>query len=255
MRCQKSLACLSTLTVALFIELLSFSLAASQLRAQSIKVSVIFPPTEPRGAPPTTMGGGTRRGPDRTVCFNNNPPLRALTPTNNVITTVSANPALFWYVPKTEAKSAEFVLFDSEWNELYKTTVAVKGTPGIVKLSLPESVDLETGKKYQWKFSLICDDENWPDTRFVTGLIERTELNLEEQIKLAATREPLKQAEVYAEAAIWQETLSLLAQLRYERPNDLKVNNAWKELLTSVKLDAIATQPLVECCRVDEWLH
>ncbi len=251
MRCQKSLACLSTLTVALFIELLSFSLAASQLRAQSIKVSVIFPPTEPRGAPPTTLGGG-QRGPDRTVCFNNNPPLRALTPTNNIITTVSANPALFWYVPKTEAKSAEFVLFDSEGNELYKTNVAVKGPPGIVKLSLPESVELEMGQEYQWKFSLICGDENWADTRFVTGLIERTELNLEEQIKLAATREPLKQAEVYAEAAIWQETLSLLAQLRYERPNDLKVNNAWNELLTSVKLDAIATQPLVECCRVDE---
>ena len=251
MRCQKSVACLSTLTVALFIELLSFSLAASQLRAQSIKVSVIFPPTEPRGAPPTTVGGGQRRG-GRTGCFNNNPPLMALTPTNNIVTTVSANPALFWYVPKTEAKSAEFVLFDSELNELYETTVAVKGTPGIVKLSLPESVALETGKEYKWKFSLICDKENSVYTQFVTGLIERTELNLEEQTKLAAATEPLKQAEVYAEAAIWQETLSLLAQLRYERPNDLKVNNAWKELLTSVKLDAIATQPLVECCRVDQ---
>ena len=259
MHCQKSLACLGTLAVALCIEGLTFSLAASQLRAQSIQVSLTFPPTQPRGAPPRTIGGGTRGEPK---CFSrnlsNNLPLTALTPNNNVVTTVSGNPTLFWYVPKTEAKSAEFVLFDKDFdkdgeklNEIYRTTVAVKGTPGIVKLSIPASVSLERGKQYLWTFTVICNSVSEPDP-LVAGAIERTALNWMEESKLAAAKEPLEKAEVYAEAEVWQETLSLMAQLRYERPYDFRVNNAWRELLSSVQLDAIASEPLVECCTVTQ---
>ena len=259
MHCQKSLACLGTLAVALCVEALTFSLAASQLRAQSIQVSLTFPPTQPRGAPPRTSGAGTRTGRNEsenpTVCLTSNPPLTALTPNNNVVTTVSGNPTLFWYVPKTQAKSAEFVLFDKDrekLNEIYRTTVAVKGTPGIVKLSIPASVSLERGKQYLWKFSVICESENGGGAPFVAGAIERTELNWMEQRKLAAAKEPLQKAEVYAEAKVWQETLSLVAQLRYERPYDFRVNNAWRDLLSSVQLGAIASEPLVECCTVTQ---
>ena len=251
MHCQKSLACLGTLAVALCIEGLTLSLAASQLRAQSIQVSLTFPPTQPRGAPPRTIGGA-HRGPK--ACLTSNLPLTALTPNNNVVTTVSGNPTLFWYVPKTEAKSAEFVLFDDdgrELNEIYRTTVAVKGTPGIVKLSIPASVSLETGKKYLWAFTVKCFSDP-EDNPWVAGVIERTELNGEEETKLAAAKEPLQKAEVYAEAKVWQETLSLVAQLRYERPYDFRVNNAWRELLSSVQLGAIASEPLVECCTVTQ---
>jgi hypothetical protein len=175
-----------------------------------------------------------------------------------VVTTVSGNPTLFWYVPKTEAKSAEFVLFDKDFdkdgeklNEIYRTTVAVKGTPGIVKLHIPASVSLETGKKYLWAFTVMCNSDP-EDNPWVAGAIERTELNGEEETKLAAAKEPLQKAEVYAEAKVWQETLSLVAQLRYERPYDFRVNNAWRELLSSVQLGAIASEPLVECCTVTQ---
>jgi hypothetical protein len=188
--------------------------------------------------------------------LTSNLPLTALTPNNNVVTTVSGNPTLFWYVPKTEAKSAEFVLFDKDFdkdgeklNEIYRTTVAVKGTPGIVKLHIPASVSLETGKKYLWAFTVMCNSDP-EDNPWVAGAIERTELNGEEETKLAAAKEPLQKAEVYAEAKVWQETLSLVAQLRYERPYDFRVNNAWRELLSSVQLGAIASEPLVECCTV-----
>jgi hypothetical protein len=190
--------------------------------------------------------------------LTSNLPLTALTPNNNVVTTVSGNPTLFWYVPKTEAKSAEFVLFDKDFdkdgeklNEIYRTTVAVKGTPGIVKLHIPASVSLETGKKYLWAFTVMCNSDP-EDNPWVAGAIERTELNGEEETKLAAAKEPLQKAEVYAEAKVWQETLSLVAQLRYERPYDFRVNNAWRELLSSVQLGAIASEPLVECCTVTQ---
>jgi hypothetical protein len=126
-------------TVVLCVELLTFSVAADVMA----QTRITFPPTQPRGAPARTVGGGQRgtvgggqRG-DGLSCLTSNQCLTALTPDNNVVTTLSAHPTLFWYVPQTEAKFAEFAVIDkSNFNEVYKTTVAVIGTPGIVKLSI-----------------------------------------------------------------------------------------------------------------------
>lgn len=249
MRSQKSFAYLGTIATALCVELLTISPAASQRLVQSIQVSVTFPPTKDRGAPARTIGGG-QRGPK--VCFAENPPLTTLAPSNNVVTTIAANPTLFWYIPQTVAKSAQFVLFDQDFQEIYRTQIAVKGTPGIIKLSLPANVSLKTGEAYSWRFALICNPVNFGGERFVAGVIERTELNEKESTQLAQATEPLQQAEIYAKAQIWQETLSILAQLRSEHPHEEKVNQAWQELLKSVELDAIATEPLIECCTVGD---
>ncbi len=248
MSCRKNLSYLSALSIALCVELVTFSLAAPPLRAQSLKVSVTFPRAQNRGAPARTAGAGQRR-PD---CYVGNTPLTALTPSNNVATTVSANPTLFWYVPQSEAKSAEFVVIDNQKNEIYATTLALNGSPGIVKLSLPATVSLETGKDYTWQLALICDPTDRSGDQVVEGLIERTALSSAQKTRLAAATDPLKQAEVYAQARIWQETIAILAQLRRDRPNDSNVTNAWKELLNSVELPAIATAPLVECCTADK---
>jgi hypothetical protein len=239
---KKSLSGFGTLAI-VCTEILLI-LAVSSVKAQGIT----FPPTEPRGAPARTVGGGQR---GRVSCLSSNPPLTALAPDNNVVTTVSANPTLFWYVPTTEAKSAELVILDTNnLQKVYQTTVDIKGVPGIVKVNIPDSAALKTGKKYLWKFSLICNSENSSMEWFVTGFIERTELNLEAKTNLEKAKEPLEKVKVYANAQVWQETLSLLAQMHYERPNDPDVTAAWREFLTSVKLEAIASQPLIECCTV-----
>lgn len=248
MVCQKNLSYQCVLGFAFFVEFLTFSLAAPSLRAQSLKVSITFPPVENRGTLSRTAGGGTRGG----DCLTGKTPLTALTPTNNIGTTVSGNPTFFWYIPQSEAKSAEFVVTDNQYQEIYATTLALNGTPGVVSLSLPATVSLETGKDYYWYVLLICDPKNREQDMFVEGVVKRTELSLEQKTKLAAATEPLKQAEMYAQAKIWQETLAILAQLRHDRPNDSKVIDAWKELLNSVELEAIATEPLVKCCKADK---
>lgn len=237
------------LAIIFSIELLSFSLAAPQLRGQSQLVSVSFPPASQRGAPARTAGGG-QRSPD---CVDRkNPPLTVLAPGNNLGTTISGNPTLFWYVPQTKAKSAEFVVLDDNQDEVYQTTLALKGVPGVVKLSLPQTVSLASGKSYRWLLSLKCNAKDSSMDEFVTGNLERMELKPEDKTKLAEAKEPLQQAEIYAGARIWQETVTILAQLRQARPDDLKVRDAWKELLQSVNLDAIADAPLVECCTVEQ---
>lgn len=249
MSCQKYLSSLGTFSVALCVEIVSLSLVTAGLRAEPLKVSVTFPPTENVGAPSRTAGAGKR---SPTCVTQGNMPLTALTPSNNVAVTVSANPTLFWYIPETKAKSAELVVTDEEGNEVYQTTFAITDNPGVMKLSLPATVALETGKDYKWMFALICQLTDRSKDEFVQGVLKRTELSADQKTKLAAVKEPLKQAEVYAGAKIWQETLTLLAQLRYDRPNDSKIADAWRELLNSVELTAIAREPLTECCRADK---
>ena len=266
MRYQKSSSYLVTLSVALGVALVPFTFMTPQLNAQQLYAKLSFPRT-PVGAPRITVGGGTRSsGPSCGVSKKS--PLIVLSPQNNVVTTVSAQPTLFWYVPKTSAKSAEFVVYDNGGQTLYQTTLALTGTPGVVKLSLPPTVALETNKKYDWTFALKCNpnpNQNSADVRIqdaddmvqapdvmVKGSLKRTVLTSTQKSQLAAAKQPLKQAEVYAKAGVWQETLSILAQLRRDRPSDRDVNAAWKELLESVDLKNIASEPLVECCRADK---
>ena len=120
----------ATFSVAVCVALAPFCLETPQLSAQPLYVSIKFPRT-PIGAPRRAIGGGTRGG-ESTY-------LTALSPQSNVITTVSAQPTLFWYIPKTQAKSAKFVVYDNQGQLFYQTTVALQGIPGVVKLSLPKT--------------------------------------------------------------------------------------------------------------------
>lgn len=230
----------ATFSVALCVALAPFSLETPQVSAQPLYVSIKFPDT-PVGAPGRSFGGGTR----------GEAPLRVLSPKNNVITTVSAQPTLFLYIPQTQAKSAKFVVYDNQGQLFYQTTVALQGIPGVVKLSLPKTLGLKIGQEYDWALTLAQNPETEESNSSVRGKIKRTVLTSTQKAQLAAARQPLKQAEVYAKAGIWQETISILAQLRHDRPSDHNINTAWEELLESVELKEIAKAPLVECCRAD----
>lgn len=246
MRCQKYLSYLGTGAAALLVGVLTFSSLTPLLKAQPLNKSVTFPPTNSsRGGLSRTAGGAQRTA---ATCVSPGTPLTVLAPNNNVGTTVSDNPSMFWFVPKTQAKSAEFVVVDEEGNDVYLTTLALNGTPGVVKLALPDTVTLEPGKTYTWQLALICDPNNRRQDEFVRGNLQRTELSAEQKAKLAQSTTPIQKAELYAQARVWQDAISILAQQRQERPNDSAVTTAWQDLLKSVQLDAIATAPLVECC-------
>jgi hypothetical protein len=239
----------ATFSVALCVALAPFSLETPPLSAQPLYVSIKFPRT-PVGAPRTAIGGGTRGG--RLMSeVSLSSPLTVLSPQNNIVTTVSDQPTLYWYIPKTEAKSADFVVYNPEGKLVYQTKVALEGIPGVVKLSLPRTLGLKIGQEYDWTLTLEYNPENEEQYRSVGGKLKRTALTSTQKAQLALARQPLKQAEVYAQAGIWQETISILAQLHFDRPSDRNINAAWKELLESVELKEIANAPLVECCRAD----
>ena len=252
MSCQKYRSYRSTFFVALCVAVAPFSVVMPQLQRQALAVhQVTFPPTEDVGAPRSAGGGGTRGGGGSVeACVKSKTPaLTVMAPNNNLWTTISATPTLFWYVPPNNAESANFEIFDNDGEEFYQTSLPLKGTSGVVKLSVPPTVSLETGKTYRWRLRLVCDAEGGGLEQTVGGVIKRTELSSTQKSQVATARQPLQKVEAYAKAGVWQETLMTLAQLRQDRPNDRTIEKAWKELLNSVGLDAIADQPLVDCCK------
>jgi hypothetical protein len=275
MREQKYLSGWGSIAIVLSPALVIFSSLPVGLRAQPYpewKVSLEFP-VDNVGQP----NGGTDDGAIRGQCFKNQlkkgdkiPLDRLLLPLNpltnppiNQILTVTANPTVFVYVPETTTLStenlvfAEFSVYDDQGEDFYKTTFRLPTvvssdvpsssvfTPGIVKLSLPTNVSLETGKNYRWVFQLYCRKANAePDAEpvfggYVEGLIQRTELSPDLKTKIEQAT-PVEQAKLYATARIWSETLMLAAQLRSSQPAE------WEELLKSVGLNEIAQAPFIE---------
>lgn len=208
-------------------------------------VSVSFPkPSGGSSSPERTTGAGHRDAGGSCVARGQGIlPMTALMPLDNVGTTVTANPSLSIYLPRTTAEFAEVVIEDEDFNEVYvKSDFAIpaelKERAGIVTLNL-EGANLEPNKTYTWSFALICNENDRSQDRAIEGLFERKELNSALQAQLEQAQ-PIDRAKLYAGAGIWNETLAILAQLRSSNPDE------WLELLKSVELEAIASAPFVE---------
>jgi hypothetical protein len=274
MREQKYLYGWGSIAILLSPALVIFSSLPLGLRAQPYpewKVTLQIPEEQNVGQPASTAGAGTRTS--FSFCPGDKQegkmPLTGLMPIRNKLNqetrvatnqtlTVAANPTFFVYVPENTAKFAEFWLFDDQDNKVYETRLELPtvlssdvssssvSTPGIVKLSLPANVSLETGKNYRWEFKLNCIDEfgDASNNLLVDGWIQRTELSSDLKTKIEQAT-PLEQAKLYAKARIWSEALMLAAQLRSSHPAE------WEELLKSVGLNEIAQVPLLECCTLE----
>ena len=207
----------------------------------NIRVAVEFPAGPSRDATGRTSGGGTRGD---SCVIEKTIGLTALMPGDNVGTTATTEPTLFVYVPKNTAESAELVVIDEEGNPVYSNTFAISNAYGIVKVDLPKDAGLTSGKEYIWQFALVCDLSDRAADKYVQGMLKPVELTNELQSRLREAT-PLKQAQLYAEAGIWNETLITLADLRDSNPTE------WEELLDSVGLREISSEPFSSCCSLE----
>ncbi len=280
---QKYLWDLGAISLVLSLEMVTCSLITPPLRAQPIRVQPIeislrFPTGKNIGAPGRTGGAG-KRGP--ISCLKDGIPLTAVTPINNGVKTLLPNPTLYVYVPETRASSAEFIVVDENGDEIYDTTLALKNTPGIVSVSLPDKVTLTPGKVYTWHFAVVCNPINRDRDEFVRGLILPTTIDLiseemrqktggeltpqqKEMLNPSEFRKNLaqlktnpqeakirlqEQAEEYSQVGVWSETLTIFTQLDQAFPDDCNLANGRKELFKSVELDEIAQTLEAKSCR------
>lgn len=188
------------------------------------------------GVPRTTAGGATRSG---TYCVAEKTGLTALVPPSKISLTTQARPTFFLYLPKTTAQVAEFTLKDANEEDVYRTTIPLTGQSGLVSFQLPSTAPtLEVGKDYQWFFNVVCQPSDRLRDDFVTAWMRRVqpEESLVNALKNASARQ---RPNVYAQAGIWQDTLTTLTELRRIRPNDSTLSLEWNNLLRSVGLSQI----------------
>jgi hypothetical protein len=206
------------------------------------EISVKFPQGKNRGGPVTTSGGGTRSG--AASCLTTKAgelSLNALTPNyQNVVTTASVNPTLYFYIPSTQATLGELVLTDED--EVYQTLFTLPGQPGIAKLTLQPQTTLVSGKQYKWSLMIICDRQDREQDISIQGKLKYQKLDKAIAQSLEA-EDPLKKAEFYANQGYWLDTLENAAKSRSKQPQE------WTELLKSVGLGTMSNLPFVECCK------
>jgi hypothetical protein len=131
-------------------------------------------------------------------------------------------------------------------------------TAGIASLELPQNANippLEVGKDYQWYVEIVCvprkvgqsASEDLDRTMLVYGTVQRVALNpaLADQLAKATPRD---RVQLFAKNGLWFDALSALADLRCDAKNTAAIS-AWTSLLRSVKLDAVAEQPLLQQCK------
>ena len=169
-------------------------------------------------------------------------PMTALLPDSSRGLTVEGHPTFFVYIPPTSAPQAYFIIKDTTTDlEVYQTMFPLTQTSGILGIPLPDSVPpLAVGKTYRWFVGLLCKPSQ-TDLPWVEGSIERIEPNGE--LKTNASLE--EQAISYGALGIWYDTIDRVIQLRQQQPNNEVLGITWSELLDSVGLGEIATQPML----------
>lgn len=236
---------LTLLSFALSLALVPGLPARSQLPS-SITASVTFEP--PGEGEPGETAGGASRAPDGKLCPQDaaavDPGVMPLMPATNYGQTIASHPTLYLYLPKTSASQVYLSVRDKEENEIYQGFLPAIATGGIVGLQLPaEAAALETGKTYKWSVAIVCGRLLRADSPRVSAWIKRVEADATTTGQME--QEPsLEGAALYGAKGLWYETIGTLVELRRQQPEDATIAENWENLLSSVGLEAIATEPI-----------
>ena len=202
------------------------------LKVKDTQLKQSNPPPPPEN--PDSSAPGGRRAP--TACPQDEAattglPLTAFSPTTKPGLTVAERPTFLVYVPKTSAENAEFSLRSRDGRGVYRTMVALTNTPDIMRITLPaQAPPLEVGKQYTWSLAVICNPNDRVEDRFVTGTVQRTELDATRRSQIQQAS-PKEQVSLYQKADAWYDVLIVLFELQRTQPNDPSITAMWREFL------------------------
>jgi hypothetical protein len=168
-------------------------------------------------------------------------PVIALIPDQELVT-ATTNPALSFSIPSLDPKQAvqmEFVLYDAQERLVYETTFAAPVQGTLMTLSLPKTErfqGLKAGENYRWYLSVIYDPSDRAHDDVVQGWIRYQALDssLARRLQTAA---PLEQVELYQQAQLWAEAVSILIPLRQNQPKNPEIAQKWQQILNKLELE------------------
>ena len=218
----------------------------AKLLAQNI-VAVTFEPPPGQDAPTGGTAGGASR-PVTTACTPNlaanKSSLTALSPGRHIGLTQRDHPIFIVYLPQNGAKTAEFSLFDEKMNGVYQFSVPVADQAGFISIKLPNNAPtLAKDKPYYWTFALVCNESDRTEDSVVGGWIKYSQPDAQLSQQLTKTT-LIDRVSLYAQHGFWYDALTTLVVEQKKEPNNLALAKTWAELLQSVGLESIATQPL-----------
>lgn len=227
---------------------------------QQAQIRFISPQKDPpdKGTPPTKEGTGSRGD---CLYKQNQLPLTRLVGDRHLQLTVNERPTFWIYTPYTrqDANNGEFSLQHGD-DEVYRIRFELPTKPGIVGIKLPSTVSpLEVNKSYRWYIDIECPNAEKPqDTSTpasLTGRVQRITPSTQLVNKLNTATKPLERIKIYAKHGIWYETLTELAALRLNEPQNLTLKKVWIELLSQPKinLEKIVREPIVGKVKLNSW--
>ncbi len=166
--------------------------------------------------PKDTGAGGSRDG---LGCNPNEQPIRALMPPGNFGLTTKAQPTIYLYLPQTTAKQV-VIAIQNENRTVYKRAfLPIEINNNIASFFLSKNIiNLEAGKNYQWKISVICDEYLKPGDPTFSGWLQRVEpTTIDKQLNNKNSNE---QIQYFAEHGYWYDLLDVIS-----------LHNNWQQVL------------------------
>ncbi|HLP89168.1 MAG TPA: DUF928 domain-containing protein [Nostocaceae cyanobacterium] len=163
--------------------------------------------------------------------------------------TISDRPIFFIHIPRTSATQVQFVLRNEQYDVLVKEDINLKitNTDAIIAYTLPESFPgLEVGKKYIWRFFIMCNpDDNSGNPRF-SGWVKKVEPLIEVRERLTQAKTNLERFNILVKNDYWFDMINTLYELRYANPGNYDLTKTWRNVLKSVGLESLAKQPIIK---------
>lgn len=166
-------------------------------------------PTKPKTPPGSWASRGCEMVRDNQVTSQQD--LVLVAPRKYIGLAASTHPTFVWFVSE-QAYPVELILFEYS-PETGRgdpiQTIKLQSSAGLMQFTLPkDQPGLEVGKTYLWQITLVCQPNNPSKNPWMEAIVEVVAPPTTLQRSLATTTDPLKRAQLYAEADFWYEALA-----------------------------------------------
>jgi hypothetical protein len=163
-------------------------------------------------------------------CQGNTVDIISLIPTDHTPTTISNNPNFLFLVKSKPKLPVRFTLVEpGVAKPVWKEELIVERS-GILSVSTPENVNLETDKEYVWNLMVVCNPDRPSENYYIRASVKRVSSSQQLVREISQANSHYQKASVLARAGIWYDAIAISYQAQNE-PNSISY---FKQLLSQI---------------------